>query len=608
MTNEQLRFDFVPTALAVNAMRDNGYKNAAYAIAELIDNAIQAEASVVELLCVESEEQLLQRRRRRIRQVGVLDNGVGMDAEVLRLAIQFGNGTRLSDRSGIGRFGMGLPSASISQCRRLEVWTWQSGLDSALHTYLDLGQIERGEIEEVPSPTNKPIPAFWKQAGESFGSTGTLVVWSELDRCTWRTARSIISNSEFVVGRMYRKFIDSGRVAIRMATFLEGMPHSEEEDYLLANDPGYLMPNTSTPEPYRHKAMFEKYGDAWEIKPRIAFNGEEHEVAIRFSVASEEARKPSPTGVVAGSQDHGKHAGRNVGVSVMRAGRELELDRSWIISYDPRERWWGVEVEFPPSLDEVFGVTNNKQTARYFSEAPTLEALLGSDVTPAQVREQLLEDEDPRGPLVEIADAIQRNLGTIRRAIAAQQRATEKPKRQRHDPRSPEVLGTLETRRRQSQGFVGGSDSEEIAPAEEREKAITTELTEQGLPLEQAKELSATVVSDGIKYVFNESDIGTSAFFSVRPRGGAVIITLNTSHPAFRHLIELLDAPNPESLSPEELVVRLNNAWRGLKLLLEAWARYEDEQPEGPRKSHAQDTRNDWGRVARQFLEAGPDD
>ena len=608
MIGEQLRFDFVPTALAVNAMRDNGYKNAAYAIAELIDNSIQAEAKSVELLCVESEEQLVQRRRRRIRQVAVLDNGAGMDAEVLRQAIQFGNGTRLNDRSGIGRFGMGLPSASISQCRRLEVWTWQSGSDRPLHTYLDLGEIERGEIQEVPAPAEKPIPEFWRQAGQSFGPTGTLVVWSELDRCTWRTARSIISNSEFVVGRMYRKFIDSGQTAIRMATFLEGIPQSESEDYSLANDPSYLMPNTSTPEPYHDKPMFEKYGEAWEVKPKIAFNGEHHEVAIRFTVASENARKPSATGLQAGRQPHGVHAGKNVGVSVMRAGRELELDQSWIVSYDPRERWWGVEVEFPPSLDEVFGVTNNKQTARYFSETPTLEALLEDGQTLAQLREQLVEEEDPRGPLVEIAETIRRNLGPIRRAIAHQQRATERPTRQRHAPNSPEVLATLETRRRQSQGFRGDSDSGEEAPAEEREEAIVIELTDQGLPLEQAKELSASVVSDGIKYVFNESDIETSAFFSVRPRGGAVIITLNTSHPAFRHLIELLDTPNPETLAPEELIARLNNAWRGLKLLLEAWARYEDEQPEGPRKNQVQDTRNDWGRVARQFLEAGPEE
>ena len=607
MMGDQLRFDFVPTALAVKAMRDNGYKNAAYAIAELIDNAIQAGAKTVELLCVESEEQLVQRRRRRVRQVAVLDNGLGMNAEVLRQAIQFGNGTRLNDRSGIGRFGMGLPSASISQCRRLDVWTWQSGSDKPLHSYLDLGEIERGEIQEVPAPVEAPIPEFWKEAGQSFEATGTLVVWSDLDRCTWRTARSIISNSEFVVGRMYRNFIDSGQTEIRMATFLEGSSQAESEEYSLANDPGYLMPNTSTPKPFQDKAMFAKYGEGWEVKPQIAFNGAHHEVAIRFTVATEDARKPSPTGEVAGSQLHGKHAGKNVGISLMRAGRELELEQSWVISYDPRERWWGVEVEFPPSLDEVFGVTNNKQTARYFAETPTLEALLEHNQTIAELRDQLLEEEDPRGPLIEIADIIQRNLGPIRRTILAQQRAVEKPRRQRYDPASPEVQGTLQTRRRQSQGFLGGSDSEETGPVEQRQNAIALELTEQGLPLEQAKVLSASVVSDGIKYLFNESDIETSAFFSVRPRGGAVIITLNTSHPAFRHLIELLDTPNPENLAPEELIGRLNNAWRGLKLLLEAWARYEDEQPEGPRRNQVQDARNDWGRVARQFLETDPE-
>ncbi len=34
-----------------------------------------------------------------------------------------------------------------------------------------------------------------------------------------------------------------------------------------------------------------------------------------------------------------------------------------------------------------------------------------------------------------------------------------------------------------------------------------------------------------------------------------------------------------------------------------AWARYEDEQPDGKFKDNAQDTRIDWGRVARRFLE-----
>ena len=163
-----------------------------------------------------------------------------------------------------------------------------------------------------------------------------------------------------------------------MATFLEGYtPSLKARTTRWQMIPGYLMPNTSTPEPYHDKPMFEKYGEAWEVKPKIAFNGEHHEVAIRFTVASEDARNPSSSGLPAGRQPHGVHAGKNVGVSVMRAGRELELDQSWNISYDPRERWWGVEVEFPPSLDEVFGVTNNKQTARYFSENADTGITLG---------------------------------------------------------------------------------------------------------------------------------------------------------------------------------------------------------------------------------------
>ena len=603
MTNHQLRFDFVPTALAVNAMRDNGYKNAAYALAELFDNSIQAQATTVELLCVEAQEQLAQRRVSRIRQIGVLDNGIGMDAEILRQAIQFGNGTRLNDRTGMGRFGMGLPSASISQCRRLEVWTWQQPSDDPWYTYLDLGEIERGEIEEVPTPTLRPVPRFWKEAGESFDASGTLVVWSDLDRCTWRTAKSIMDNSEFVVGRMYRYFIESARTAIRMASFNEGNPQHIEERYASTNDPIYLMAPSSTPTPFHDRPMFNRYGEMWEAKPRIEFNGKEHEVVIRFTVASEEARRLSPTGQPAGNLPHGQHAKRNVGISIVRAGRELELDQNWVVPSEARERWWGIEVEFPPALDEIFGVTNNKQTARYFAETPDIEAMLEEGQTVSQLKAQLIEEEDPRGPLVEIAETIKRNLGPIRTLIQAQQRSTERRGREGRRYDSAELTGTRETRRRQAEGHFGASDKGEEAPTEERKKEIQDELTQQGVLPNEASAIGAAIVSDGLKYLFSESDLQTSAFFSVRPKGGALIITLNTTHPAYQHLIELMDTPDMESMSQEDLAARMQNAWSGLKLLLEAWARYEDEQPEGPRRNQAQDARSDWGRVARQFMD-----
>ena len=86
--------------------------------------------------------------------------------------------------------------------------------------------------------------------------------------------------------------------------------------------------------------------------------------------------------------------------------------------------------------------------------------------TITQLREQLLEDDDPRGPLIDIADYIKRNLGPIRKLIEAQQRSTEKRgRRQRHDPSSAEVRGTHHTRERQQQGFLGASDPGEGAPA-----------------------------------------------------------------------------------------------------------------------------------------------
>ena len=201
-----MSFSIVPVHLAVRAMRDNGYKNAAYAIAELMDNSIQAGAENVELLCAETISQNGQRERRRINKIAVLDNASGMNAETLRMALQFGNGTRLDPtlHTGIGRFGMGLPASSMSQCQRVEVWSWQDEIENAIYTYLDLEEIICERMTDVPEPESRTIPEPWLSVGKHWGKTGTLVVWSSLDRLMWKTAQALIDNSEFVIGRMYR--------------------------------------------------------------------------------------------------------------------------------------------------------------------------------------------------------------------------------------------------------------------------------------------------------------------------------------------------------------------------------------------------------------------
>lgn len=601
-----MKHDIVPVHLAVKAMRDNGYKNAAYALAELMDNAIQASASKVELLCGEKEIFLEQRRRFRIEQIAVLDNGKGMNKDVLRMSLQFGNGLYLDEKqwTGIGRFGMGLPASSISQCKRVDVWTWQNGIESAIKSYLDLDLITNNKMTEVPEPKPGKVPDVWRKIGSSFGKTGTLVVWSNIDRCIWRTAAAVIDNSEFVIGRMYRKFLEKGKVNIRLVGF--DIAHPSEMSGInknaMPNDPGYLMAKTSCPAPYDDKAMFQKWGDEdYEVTLVLNFRGKKHDVRIRFSYAKEEARKVPRD---AGHALYGKHAGKNVGVSLVRSGRELDLDQSWVIQHDTRERWWGVEVDFPPALDELFGVTNNKQSAHNFSEIGKLDidSLLQGGKTITQVKSELEQEEDPRASLIEITHRISKSLGILRRLIEAQAKG-ERSGRKRHEGGpTAESEATAKTKERQMEGHKGLSDEGENLPAGERKGIIEQTLIDEGVSSEVARELAGTTISNGLKYVFAEADLETPAFFSVKQRGGTIVITLNTSHPAYPRLVDLLEKET-ETPRAEDYPERLGKALDGLKLLLMAWARYEDEQPDGILRTRSQESRIDWGRIARQFLE-----
>ena len=593
------KYDLVPTSLAVKAMRDSGYRNTAYAIAELIDNAIQAKASSVELLCCERQYFVKHRTRRNIHQIAVLDNGTGMNSDVLSAALQFGNGEYLNDRSGIGRFGMGLPSSSISQCRRVEVWTWQHGPNSAIYSYIDLDNVESNVQTTVPEPEKRAIPDLWRASGQSFGSTGTLVVWSELDRCLWKTALTIIKNSEYVIGRMYRRFIKEGQASIRMASFVDETPSTfDEERFAEVNDPLYLIVPSSTPEPYDEAAMFRQDGDHWQIVEDIEYDGSTHQVTIRFTVAKEEARNRTN----AGGTPYGRHAKQNVGVSLVRADRELELDSSLVIQYDPRERWWGIEVEFPPGLDEIFGVTNNKQAARHFTEAAlALEEVLTDADSIGELKEQMAEENDPRGPLIDIVHLVDRRLRDhLRKLIKIQTKGTG---RSRHGTDTPESRGTEVTRERQEEGYRGASDDDEALPEEERAAALARELEEAGLSREQAQELAARTISHGIKYTFADADLEGRTFFTVKAVAGEILIKLNVNHPAYEHLVEVLeDSPDGE-VSQSQLLDRLSRANRGLKLLLMAWARFEDEAYPDRKREDIQDLRTEWGRYAAQFLQ-----
>ncbi len=154
----------------------------------------------------------------------------------------------------------------------------------------------------------------------------------------------------------------------------------------------------------------------------------------------------------------------------------------------------------------------------------------------------------------------------------------------------------------QEEGHAGESDEQEEKESGERVKEIRDELVRTGISAKAAEDLAVKTVYDGLKYMFIPVDMEGEAFFSVRPKGGSMIVHLNINHTAYSKLVELLEGETDDA-SSEELKDRLRRAREGLRLLLFAWARYEDEQLGKKSREWAQMTRTDWGRIARRFLD-----
>ena len=591
--------EIIPPELAVKAMRDSGYKNTAYALAELIDNSVQAHATSVEVICVEEYRQINQRSRRRIQVIGILDNGEGMTPETLRLALQFGNGTHLTDRKGIGRFGMGLPNSSISQCRRLEVWTWQNGPDNAMYTHLDVDEIEGRRMFAVPTPIHHPLPGEWRRRSEIIDTTGTLVLWSNFDdhRLSWRGASATLRNTETLIGRMYRKFIDDGHLTIRLLALLEEEDEPIFDEPVRVNDPLYLMNNSSTPSPYDAQPMFQPWGEQDE-NFSIRYDGAEHGIVVRMSWARQETVPQDKSD--RGAKPYGKHAAKNIGLSIIREGRELDLDPSWTNSYDPTERWWGVEVEFPSTLDEVFGVTNTKQNATIFSDMAQFdwraEANPGESLS--EFRNRIQSDGDPRALLLPVVDHIRQQIAEVRKRLK-KQTAGRRPKPERHDQPTVEDLATTKFRERAEQGHQTDADSEEFTE-EDRESLKHDLKDDKHYPEDVAEEIAKATLTRKRKVVFLTKAMEGYAFFNVEHKqGGLTAIVFNTNHPFYEQLMESLE-PNLGDETDADLVDRIHKAADTLELIFAAWARYEMEEVR--QQNRLFEMRQEWGKMARFFL------
>lgn len=612
----ELDFSIVSPKLTIEAMRDSGYKSTDHALAELIDNSVEATADLIEVIAVEQPRDPLQPySRARLLEMAVADNGEGMDFVTLRRALRFGDGTRL-DRAtrGIGRFGIGLPQSSVSQCRRVDVWTWQNGAANALHCYLDLDEIRAGGVRDVPEPTAQPVPEEWMEVAENASeATGTLVVWTSLDRARWSGGWKTLARTGDLCGRVYRKFLSDEDwpvvIRLKLATLNDDRLSVIREEDCLPNDPLYLLTPSATPKPFEDKPMFELFNERTWSLPVEDEDGvvETGEVTVRCTLARRDAINegdgevewpksyPNP-----GSAPWGKHANRNKGVSIVRASRELELSLAWVNNHEPEERWWSVEVEFDPLLDEIFGVVNNKQHAHAFVSGAGFDwkDAAEDDETFGAFRERLEGTGDERAGLVEIWDWIRDQIGEMRK----ERRNIRKGTRGSRHPQTGSEIEDVATSVINADPKKGDSDRAPKATDEEKIQQIVDHRPNR-VDADTAREWAEETVGNHRRVLTKSVSLGhgNTAFFEVESVADVIEIWLNDRHPVHQRLIEVVDASS-EGQTPEQLGRRLQEAAFTLRMLLIAWARLEDKTPSGQLKESVRDVRADWGRETRNFL------
>jgi hypothetical protein len=162
-----------PRAMAMlESLRGLGYSTAA-ALADIVDNSISAGASEVR---IDFQWDGPDSR------VLILDDGRGMSDPELEGAMRLGDKNPLATREAhdLGRFGMGLKTASLSQCRRLTVASVKGGQRSCLRWDLDeLAADPQSDwllFEGMAEGSERHLASLDGKAA------GTLVLWERLDR------------------------------------------------------------------------------------------------------------------------------------------------------------------------------------------------------------------------------------------------------------------------------------------------------------------------------------------------------------------------------------------------------------------------------------------
>ena len=172
MVTKGRREEVIPSAARLLiSLRDLGY-DFVNAVADLIDNSISAGAEQVDVTIVSEGPESW---------VRIADNGEGMSAADISEAMRLGAGGRDYAADDLGKFGLGLKTASLSQARSITV----ASRSNPTRRHIDCRQLDLDEITatdrwEIVHPVAGDRPAAVTQPLQD--GTGTVVLWTKLDR------------------------------------------------------------------------------------------------------------------------------------------------------------------------------------------------------------------------------------------------------------------------------------------------------------------------------------------------------------------------------------------------------------------------------------------